>query len=197
MIGAMVIASGPIAAIAAYLSGEIDVALIIEDGTGKSDANTWASLDEFKNYFLYQPRSVTSYTDDAIESRLVAAAIILSHRYRWCGKKTVKTQALAWPRTGAYDQDRESVGSNDIPPYLKFAQIELAYWLLVNTGKTGFESDTDQASSEFKEIEIFEGIRVEYKDSGKFKPLPSLISELVQPCGRLAGTIATYFIERS
>lgn len=191
------IASNPVAYIAAILNGDIGMALVVEDGTGIEDANSFVSLTEMKNYFAAQPRSLYLYSDETIEGRLISAAYILSWRFKWCGKRTTKIQALAFPRTGSRDQDNASVGSNEIPDYLKIAQYELAYWLLINSDKTGFESSSDQSIGTYKEIEIFQGIRIEYADAPKFDAVPSIISELVKPCGILSGKSGTYFIERS
>lgn len=197
MVAAGGITGGPIAFISRLLAGEVDITVTVEDGTNVTGANSWVSYDDFVDYFENQSRNITSYSEETVEGKLVAAALILTWRYRWCGKKTYSGQTLAFPRTGSYDQDRELVSSTTIPEYVKIAQMELTYWLLVNSGKTGFESDTDQASNEYKEVEIFEAIRIEYKDTQKFKPLPSLITDLVSPCGRFAGSIGTFYIERS
>jgi hypothetical protein len=201
MIAGSPIGSNPLMSIGAALdigdNTEVGV-LIVEDGTGKSGANSYVTYEEFSDYFEYQPRDVSVYLQSAVEGKLIAAALILTYRYRYCGKKTFPTQALSFPRTGSYDRDNRKVGSTEIPQYIKIAQMELAYWLLINQGKTGFESnDGTQATNEFKEIEVFQGIRVEYKDGSKFKPLPDLIQEILSPCGRKAGGSGTFFIERS
>lgn len=197
MVATFGIAGGPLAAIAAALYGGVTV-LVLEDGTGVAGSNTWTLEADLDAYFSNQPRSLVTYSTFQKEGALAAAALILTYRYRWCGKRSTTTQTLAWPRTGGYDNDRVEVDSDVIPEFLKVAQMELAYWLLSNPNQTGFESEGGAASAtDYKEIEIFEGIRVEYKDSTKLKPLPELISELVSPCGRLAGRIATFFIERS
>jgi hypothetical protein len=198
MVGSFPISGGPLAAIAAALSGGVEIVLVLEDGTGVDGSNTWVLEADLDGYFLNQPRSLSAYTTEEKEGALVAAALILTYRFRWCGKRTTTLQELAWPRTGGYDQDRVLVDPDAIPEFLKVAQMELAYWLLENPTKTGFESDGGAISTnDYKEVEIFEGIRVEYKDSVKLKPLPDLILELVGPCGKLSGRGASFFIERS
>lgn len=191
------IAGGPIGFIGSILSGVLEVALIVEDGTNVTDSNSWQDYDTFVAYFENQPRSVSVYNQETVEAKLVAAAYILTWRYRWCGKKTYSTQTLSWPRTNGKGRDWEKIGNNEIPMFLKIAQAELAYWLLINQDKTGFESAKDEETQLYEEIDIFEGIRIEYKKTNRFRPLPEIISEIVAPCGNLTGSSGTFYIERA
>lgn len=48
----------------------------------------------------------------------------------WKGVRTVTGQALAWPRTGVYDQDDILLDTLSIPSFLKYATAELALSLI-------------------------------------------------------------------
>lgn len=66
---------------------------VIEDGTGKSDANSYISSDDAKAYAL--ARGVTLPSD--IDAKLTLAMDYLESRdYVWARATT--TQALSWPR---------------------------------------------------------------------------------------------------
>jgi hypothetical protein len=76
------------------------MALIVEDGTGKVDANSYVSVDDAMAYA--SARGVTLPTDpSAVESLIVKSMdYIEAQRARFQGEKTYPDhpQALQWPR---------------------------------------------------------------------------------------------------
>lgn len=81
------------------------MAFVVEDGSAKADANSYASIAEADSYFA--DRGNTSWTGaDAVkQAALVKATDYIEGRFgqRFIGAKKTITQALAWPRTGAAD----------------------------------------------------------------------------------------------
>lgn len=80
----------------------ITVTLVIEDGTGKADANTYASLDDFR---LYWAQKIIDYSDSTVKGQSdndLSAALITATEYidgiRFFGERTTIAQALAFPR---------------------------------------------------------------------------------------------------
>ena len=83
--------------------------LIVEDGTGKSDANGYATAAEVTAYFAASGGSAawTAASSDAKDEAIVRATRYLDGFYggRFIGLRTSSTQALEWPRANAYDRD--------------------------------------------------------------------------------------------
>ncbi|MCI0747037.1 MAG: hypothetical protein L0Y58_16660, partial [Verrucomicrobia subdivision 3 bacterium] len=123
--------------------------LIKEDGTGKTDSNTYALVadaDAFHEGHLYATAWTGASTANK-EKALVLATRLIDASYQFNGAKTKTTQALQWPRRGAVDPDRvpvtvawvsgmtiESSGyfeSSEMPKALVDATCEMARELLI------------------------------------------------------------------
>lgn len=92
--------------------------LIVEDGTGKPDANTYADVATVRAYAA--ARGVNLPADDlAVETSIIQAMDFLeAQRARYKGSKTLPgTQALQWPRQ-CVTIDNYDVPSNVLPKEL-------------------------------------------------------------------------------
>src|SRR4051812_4464605 len=89
------------------LSGARPVmSLILEDGTGLANADTFASLAAFEAYWDQRGFDYSSYDDDAIEAALRRASSYLSNSFSWAGYRVKgRAQALAWPRFDVVDSE--------------------------------------------------------------------------------------------
>jgi len=92
------------------------MALIVEDGTGKSDAESYASVADFKTYCYKVGHGYVGNTDTEIEQALRRATRWLDARYgaRFLGLWTFTAQRLEWPR--AYVLYRDTSISSDVVP---------------------------------------------------------------------------------
>lgn len=133
------------------------MALIVEDGTGKSDAQTYASAEFVIAYA--DARGVTVASDDAEMLILQAMDYVESFRSRFKGQRNTRTQALSWPRTGAV-VDGFEIPSNEIPNELKSA-VSAAVIEIVN-GAELMPAKTDYAVR----MEKVDVISVEYASGG-------------------------------
>jgi len=84
--------------------------LVVEDGSGKADANSYLSLadaDAFHEGNLWnEDWPGTEPADEASKDRaLVTATRLLDQQWRWFGYKLTDTQALQWPRVQVPDRD--------------------------------------------------------------------------------------------
>lgn len=98
--------------------------MIVETGTGISNANSYVTSDEAAAYF-----AALGNTDwYADEPSLVAAsqAVDLLYGTQYSGSKLSATQGLLWPRTEFCDTDGFTRAEAVIPPELKKAVFELA-----------------------------------------------------------------------
>ncbi len=104
--------------------------LIVEDGTGKADAESYCSVSDADAY--HAARGVTAWAaldTTGKEQRLRMATDYMLQTYRalWAGQRVTATQALDWPR---YDVPRRDYGdyypSNTVPAEVVRACAELA-----------------------------------------------------------------------
>lgn len=75
--------------------------LIVEDGTGKVDAESYASVSDFRDYHGKRGNDVTALTDPEVEALLRKATDYIQQTYygRWAGYRNEEAQALDWPRS--------------------------------------------------------------------------------------------------
>ncbi len=94
--------------------------LIKEDGTGKSDANSYADVADGDAYFeghLYAT-AWTAATADTKAAALVMATRLVDSQVQFNGFRVNETQALQWPRERCPDPDRNLVTSTPLSPVL-------------------------------------------------------------------------------
>lgn len=100
------------------------MALIVEDGTGKADANAYVSEADCTAYLAARGKLIAGDKEQAI----IKATDFMMQKYRgrWQGIKKTQAQALDWPR---YDVvvDGYSVASDIVPNEVKIACCELAF----------------------------------------------------------------------
>jgi len=123
------------------------MALVVEDGTGKTDADSYLSLTDADSYNLAHSASALwiAATEAVKEKALRLATQYLDVRYAglWKGAKCSDAQSLAWPRIWAEKSDTYDSAyydSDAIPQKLKDATAELA--LRVVEGDTLFDDIT-------------------------------------------------------
>ena len=103
------------------------MSIVVEDGTGKADAQSYASLATADSYHTLRGNSDWAGTDTEKEAALVRATDWIDARLfsRWPGLRYSTTQALEWPRAEAYDQDGNDISST-VPAALVKALCEAA-----------------------------------------------------------------------
>ena len=108
------------------------MALTIEDGTGKTDAESYASVSDFEAYMTRRGLTLTTDTEANKEKLLVLAAdYIEGLADKLQGYKTHYTNALQFPRYDVWLYDH-TVDSDEIPTQLKNAQCQLAFDMEAN-----------------------------------------------------------------
>ena len=88
--------------------------LVKEDGTGKVDANSYASVADGDAYFeghLYAT-AWTAATSGTKAAALVMATRLVDTQVQFNGYRAHETQALQWPRERCPDPDRNLVTSS-------------------------------------------------------------------------------------
>lgn len=110
--------------------------MIVEDGTGLMNANSFVDIAFSDNYF-----SLRGYTqweelsDEQKEVFLIRGSEFVNYAYDFYGKKQNPTQALKFPRVGLIDEDGELVVG--VPSVLKEAVCESAK--IISNGSDMFQ----------------------------------------------------------
>lgn len=145
------------------------MALTVEDGTGKSDADSYVDEADFTAYLAKYEKTVTGTKETLL---LQAMQYLESKRYR--GVKKTQAQALQFPR---YDVvvDGYLLASDEIPVNLKNAQMENA--LAIDGGENPMDNQDRVVKRE--KIGVLE---TEYATDGRsttyLKTVESLLSKL-------------------
>jgi len=99
--------------------------MIIEDGTGLNNSNSYCNLDFADNYF--STRGITTWSDLEEEQKevcLIKATDFIDNSFDWNGIKNTYEQALKFPRKNLINNDGYEV--KGIPTELKEAVCECA-----------------------------------------------------------------------
>jgi hypothetical protein len=98
--------------------------LVIEDGSGKTNAQSYVSVADVEAYGVIYGLTTTGIT----EALVMRAMRYLEGNYyeRWIGLKRTEEQALAWPRAWATRRDGYTQSESTIPVEIKNAVCALA-----------------------------------------------------------------------
>ena len=115
------------------------MALVVEDGTGKTDSDSYISIVDADTYnAAHEADTVYDVLDDTDKEkylRLAAQDIGVMFYTRWRGSRSNETQAMPWPRAGVIDYDGYLIEDDDMPLVLGYAQTELAIKYANGTGR--------------------------------------------------------------
>jgi len=114
--------------------------LIVEDGTGKTDAESYISVADADTYVANYIKSDNTgrvawdaaTTDDKGDAlRRATSYLDTEYKAKWQGRRSTELQALDWPRWGVVDCDGYGLGTDEIPVQLKNSEVEMATKALV------------------------------------------------------------------
>lgn len=171
--------------------------LVVEDGTGKSTANSYATAAEGDTYHdkHYYATDWTGATTGNKEKALMMATRLIDENYQFKGTKKVYTSALQWPREAAIDPDRRDVvyspldnvlgpyfDSTIVPQILKDATIELAR-MLINADRT-----TDPQGQGMDTLSVGGALTINFSKPDDKRPIiPELVQTMLAKLGSLIG----------
>jgi hypothetical protein len=114
------------------------MALIVEDGTGKPNADSYASVADCAHYAdLHGLTFPVESPEDAQEAALRRATTWLDATYqdRFPGRRrNGRSQSLAWPRIGAIDAEGNQIADDEVPDEIARACCEAAIRELATPG---------------------------------------------------------------
>ena len=97
--------------------------LIIEDGTGKPDAESYASAEDLAMYAVKFGTVIPAGVPQ--QEALLRRAALVMDGMAWKGRKMSSEQALSWPRREV-QLDQEIKPNNYLPARIQYGQMALA-----------------------------------------------------------------------
>lgn len=168
------------------------MSLIVEDGTGVSNANTYIPEIE-ANALLAEDMYASGWIDltaEQKEATLKSATRYLDMYFDYSGDKVYADASLRWPRRGVYDLDGVAVSSGAVPAPVKYATARLA-WELAKKDRVS-EPDT-QGISELK-VDVIE---LKFDKYDRPKLLPSIVTQIMRGYGSAKSVGRTAKLVRS
>lgn len=139
------------------------VTFTVEDGSGLTTSNSYASVAEADDYLSIKPNDAAwvALNSSVKQEYLMWASRLLDQRTSWRGWKQVDESAMRWPRYGATDRDGLTVANDIVPNPVKAATIEIAFHLLSQSVDPSTPISTSgeikRVKADVVEIEYFEG----------------------------------------
>lgn len=135
--------------------------LIIEDGSGIPNANSYCDLDYAIEYCTMKGYSDwLNLSEDEQKIYLIRGTEFVDNYFTWKGVRKFLTQSMSFPRENIYDIDHFKV--TGIPDKLKKACIEAA-WLNATSGADTLFSSKD-TNGKIKKQKV-DSLEVEYFNS--------------------------------
>lgn len=151
----------------------------VEDGTGLPNANSLASVQDFKDYYSLRNIDISTLTDTQIEGFLVLGTDYIVQKYDFKGSKLKDTQSLPFPRV----VNNETI----FPTNVKYATILLAY-----KSQNGSLLADSQQQVKKEKVDVLE---VEYMDGSSSEVVYNDVLGYLKPYLSNAGNI--YNISRT
>lgn len=99
--------------------------MIVEDGTGLEDSDSYVSVEFADSYFSARGVSAWKDVEDEVKEQcLVRATDYIDNMFRWYGKKMSASQALRFPRVNLKDYEGNEI--TGIPNCIKQAVCDVA-----------------------------------------------------------------------
>lgn len=152
---------------------------IVEDSTGLPNANSLASVQDFKDYYSLRNVNISTLTDTQIEGFLVLGTDYILQKYDFKGSKLKDTQSLPFPRV----VNNETI----FPTNVKYATILLAF-----KSQNGSLLADSQQQVKKEKVDVLE---VEYMDGSSSEVVYNDVLGYLKPYLSNAGNV--YNISRT
>ncbi|TFZ81592.1 DnaT-like ssDNA-binding protein [Candidatus Macondimonas diazotrophica] len=147
----------------------------VEDGTGYTDSNSLASIEDADDYLELDIHEQTwpGLEDEVKEKLLAFATRDLFQRLTLDGCKTISDSALPLPRTGMKHANGVPVEVDEIPTSFVHAVIEYARILAKGPARD------PNATQGLRRIEV-DVIELEFEPGAQINSLPDVVSRLIR-----------------
>lgn len=166
------------------------MALIVEDGSAKTDSESYISVSEADDYHTSYTAS-SAWSDAATGDKEIALRqatqwIDTQYDNRWKGQRVDEDQALAWPRYSVVDSDGYAYDSDEIPRRLRHATAELALRALSEDIYADITQANTGISEESKKVDVLQ-ITTKYSGTKRSTPKYRHVLDLLRPLLRAGG----------
>lgn len=153
----------------------------IDATVGGANANSYVDVTFAAAYFDDRLHSSvwSNASNDDRDRSLIMATREIDTRIAWDGYKVTETQALDWPRSGLYDDNRDYVDEDTLPIELKNAVCEYALVLL--------GTDTLAPQETGLESLVVDVIELKFKTSDRLQPIPPNVFGPLSKWGSIIG----------
>lgn len=162
--------------------------LVVEDGTGKDDSNTYASLEYADNYFAVRNNAEWAALNiGQRKASLISGAAYIDLK-NFTGQKNTLEQAMQWPRTGA-KVDGFSIESSSIPKQLKDANCEAA----LRASSEPLIADIEPGNITDETVDVITVTYSDYSNNGQksYPYIDALLRKFVLSGGNYHRTVRT------
>jgi hypothetical protein len=166
------------------------MALVVENGTGMSNAESYVSVADADAYHVAHTGSTTwaAASNTAKEIALRRATSYVDEKWadQWKGSRMAFSQALRWPRVGALDLDGLLIPTAPIPVRLRNAVAEIAAEIIDGTDPDPTETNEGATTSEsisVGPISISESFSGSSSQQPKFTKAARMVADLIEPAG--------------
>lgn len=173
--------------------------IIVEDGTGKADANSYVTLAEANAFFDTVPQVNTwgAQTDDQKTRLCLAATRMVDGCFVFNGYNSTLTQALQWPRflarnsnqyAGAYFRNPNTFlgqyyDPQKVPALIKQITCEIVKSIL----DASDDRTADAPGTGIESFEVYEGVKVKFDTKARRPVIPDYVSTLALDLGYVRG----------
>jgi len=169
------------------------MALIVEDGSGLTNADAYVSFEDADTYFTNRQGSTAwndgSVTDLQKEAAIRNATAYLDRRYNnlWMGRRVERLQSLSFPRVDVRDFDGFAIGSDSVPQQVidaccEGAVLALSEDLLPDLANTGIVSEETVGVGSVRATTKYEGGKSQTKS---YRKIETLLRGLVKNTGTI------------
>lgn len=162
--------------------------LIVEDGTGKTDSNSYVDLAYVNAYFAVRNNATWAGYSIGERKAAIIKGAAYADKYDFIGTKKTANQAMQWPRINA-KVDGYLLDSTVIPKALKDAQCEAA--LRAAAGE--IMADIESGSTIEETVDLITVKYSEYSSTGvtRYPAIESLLRKLITSSGNYHRVVRT------
>lgn len=170
----------------------MEVIFEVEDGTGKSDATSYISVDELKQLWYNIGYEFIGISDDVIKRLLNKSTQYLDNTYRnsFPGCRDVEAQSLEWPRTVAYYIDGFDIPEGSVPPEVKSAISEMAHLIQEGNDPYAVISKSGKIISETVQVDVIKEAKRYEEGTSFYQDIYTSIDTIL---GRITGGVNDLF----
>lgn len=174
------------------------MALVVEDGTGKTTAESYIAVADANTYHTARGNSTWTGEDGVKEAALRKATAYLDGRYRdrWRGKRSTKDQALAWPRLGGVDSDGYGIDPDSVPAAVAYACAELARLVIEGVDLTPTLERGGRTTSESVKVGPIEESKT-YASSAPVRSTLTIVDDLLGAVLSRKAASGSAFLDRA